>query len=119
MSIRQFLNRGLEFCSHITMHHNIEEQHIFPVLGRKMPLFQKQDLLRAQHKKIHTGLEIMEAYLGGCMSGEKELRLEELKGIMDGFGKVLWQHLDEEVEQLGAENMRKFWTLDEMRRMPM
>ena len=39
--------------------------------------------------------------------------------VLDSFGGVLWQHLDEEVEQLGAENMRRFWTLEEMGRMPM
>jgi hemerythrin-like domain-containing protein len=119
MSIRQFLSGGLQFCSHLNLHHNIEEQHIFPVLARKMPLFQKQDTLLAQHKEIHQGLEKLKAYLEACMSGEKELRLGELKEVMDGFGKVLWQHLDEEVEQLGAENMRKYWTIEEMKRMPM
>lgn len=84
-----------------------------------MPLFQKQDLLVTQHKEIHAGLEKLEKYLADCRTGERELRLDELKVVMDGFGKVLWQHLDEEVEQLGAENMRKFWSLEEMRRMPM
>ena len=54
-----------------------------------------------------------------CRSGERELRLDELKDIMDGFGKVLWTHLDDEVRTLGAENMRKYWTLEEMNTMPM
>jgi hemerythrin-like domain-containing protein len=119
MSIRQFLTTGLELCSSLNLHHNIEEQHFFPLLARKMPLFQKQDLLVTQHKEIHAGLEKLEKYLADCRTGERELRLDELKVVMDGFGKVLWQHLDEEVEQLGAENMRKFWSLEEMRRMPM
>ena len=119
MSIKQFLNAGLDFCSQLTLHHNIEEAHVFPILARKMPLFQMQDLLRAQHKEIHTGLEKLEKYLDDCRNGARELRLEELKDIMEGFGKVLWAHLDEEVEQLGAENMRKFWSIEEMKRMPM
>jgi hemerythrin-like domain-containing protein len=119
MSIKQFLTTGLELCSSLNLHHDIEEKHVFPLLARKMPLFQKQDLLVAQHKEIHAGLEKLEKYLGDCRIGERELRLNELKVVMDGFGKVLWQHLDEEVEQLEAENMRKFWSLEEMRRMPM
>lgn len=119
MSIKQFLTTGLDFCSMLTLHHNIEEQHIFPLLGRKMPLFQKQDTLVAQHKQIHAGLEKLEKYLAECRVGERELRLEELKNVMDGFGTILWAHLDEEVGQLGAENMRKFWSLEEMKRMPM
>lgn len=119
MSIRQFLSLGQQFCHHLTVHHTIEEQHIFPVLAKKMPVFRKELELLNQHKEIHKGLDKLEKYLEECSSGERELRLEELKVIFDGFGKVLWQHLDDEVEQLGAENMRKYWTIEEMRRMPM
>ncbi|KAF2121428.1 hypothetical protein BDV96DRAFT_609499 [Lophiotrema nucula] len=119
LSIRQFLQLGLQFCHQLTMHHTIEEQHVFPVLGRKMPAFKNRDELLAQHQKIHEGLEKLEEYLEACRGGERELRLGELKGVLDGFGKVLWQHLDDEVKQLGAENMRKYWTPEEMRRMPM
>lgn len=42
-----------------------------------------------------------------------------MKFLMDTFGGVLWAHLEDEVRALGAENMRKYWTLEEMRRMPM
>jgi hypothetical protein len=57
--------------------------------------------------------------LKSVKNGEKELELTVLKGKMDSWGKVLWTHLDQEVKTLGAENMRKYWTLEEMRRMPM
>lgn len=119
MSIRRFIYVGLEFCHHLETHHGIEERHVFPMLATKMPAFKKELELLSQHKEIHKGLEKFEAYLEECQSGEKELRLGELKTIMDGFGDVLWKHLDQEVEELGAENMRKYWSLEEMRRMPM
>ncbi|KAF2188361.1 hypothetical protein K469DRAFT_685075 [Zopfia rhizophila CBS 207.26] len=119
MSIRQFLSTGLEFCHHLTMHHTLEENHLFPILAKKMPAFRKELELLSQHKQIHNGLEKMEEYLEACRIGESELRLSELKEILDGFGEVLWQHLDDEVRQLRAENMRKYWSLEEMRRMPM
>lgn len=119
MSIRQFLNMGDEFCHHLTIHHTIEEQHIFPVLARKMPAFKKELQLLTQHKEIHKGLDKFEEYLGKCRSGEKELRLEEMKEVMNTFGTVLWTHLDEEVHELRAENMRKYWSPEEMRRLPM
>jgi len=119
MSIRQFLSLGQQFCHHLTVHHTIEEQHIFPVLAKKMPAFKKELELLSQHKQIHKGLDKLEKYLDECGDGERELRLGELKEILDGFGTVLWQHLDDEVKQLGAENMRKYWSLEEMRRMPM
>jgi hemerythrin-like domain-containing protein len=119
MSIRTYLRTAEELCSHLTTHHTIEERYIFPVLAKKMPAFKKEMELLTQHKAIHEGIEKLEEYVDQCKTGEKELRMGEMKEIMGSFGTVLWTHLDEEVAQLGAENMRKFWTLDEMRRMPM
>ena len=119
MSIRSFLSTGEDFCHHLTVHHTIEEQHIFPVLARKIPAYKKDLQLRTQHKQLHAGLDKFEAYIGQCRSGERELRLGELKEVMDTFGTVLWTHLDDEVRELRAENMRKYWTLEEIRRIPM
>lgn len=93
-------------------------RHIFPILARKMPAFRKELELLTQHKQIHAGMDKLTAYLDECSSGERELRLPELKAVLDTFGTVLWQHLDDEVKELGAENMRKYWTLDEMRKIP-
>lgn len=118
MSIRQFIGMGVEFCHHLDTHHSIEEVHIFPLLAKKMPAFRKELELLTQHKQIHKGMDKMEAYLEKCRGGEEELRLDKLKEIMNGFGEVLWKHLEDEVHELRAENMRKYWTLDEMRRLP-
>jgi hypothetical protein len=76
------------------------------------------ELLR-QHREIHKGMDEFERYLKGCKEGEWELNLGVMRGKMDSWGEVLWKHLDQEVETLGAENMRRYWTLEEMRRMPM
>jgi hemerythrin-like domain-containing protein len=110
---------GLQFCSQLDFHHSIEEQHIFPVLAKKMPEFRKELELLSQHRQIHAGLEKLEKYLEKCRSGEEDMRRDEVKRLMDGFGKVLWTHLDQEVKTLEAANMRKYWSLDEMRRLPM
>ncbi|KAK6584392.1 hypothetical protein PZA11_002616 [Diplocarpon coronariae] len=110
------------FCSHLSTHHAIEEQHIFPVLAQKMPEFKQgknaAELLR-QHEEIHRGMDAFEEYLKRCRSGETELQLSLLKEKMDSWGTVLWAHLDQEVKTLGAENMRRYWTVEEMKRMPM
>jgi hemerythrin-like domain-containing protein len=103
------------------MHHGIEERHIFPVLARKMPKFRKDiesGKMIEQHKVIHKGIDEMNEYFAECQTGVRELRLEQLKEIMDKFGETLWQHLDEEVKELGAENMRKYWKLEELRQIP-
>lgn len=122
MSLKQFLSVGLQLVSHLTAHHSIEEAHIFPVLARKMPEFRAgrnaAELLR-QHREIHKGMDGLEEYLKRCRSGETEFDLRTLKQQMDTWGDILWKHLDQEVKTLGAENMRKYWTLAEMERMPM
>ncbi|TEY18009.1 hypothetical protein BOTCAL_2094g00010 [Botryotinia calthae] len=122
LSLRQFLQIGLSFISHLEAHHGIEEHHIFPVLARKMPEFaagnNAAELLR-QHREIHKGMDVMQEYLEQCRDGETELSLKILGEKMDGFGEVLWKHLDQEVETLGAENMRRYWSREEMRRMQM
>ncbi|OLN95665.1 hypothetical protein CCHL11_04971 [Colletotrichum chlorophyti] len=120
MTLKQFLDTGLQFAQHLTAHHGIEETYVFPMLARRMPEFRagRAELLR-QHKQIHKGLDGFEDYLRRCRSRETELELSVLKEKMDSWGGVLWTHLDQEVETLGAENMRRYWTLEEVRNMPM
>ena len=84
-----------------------------------MPAFEKELELLTQHKQIHEGVEKLEAYLDSAKSGEKDLSMPELKEILDSFGEVLWTHLDDEVKQLSAENMRKYWSASEMKSLPM
>lgn len=83
-----------------------------------MPAFQKELELLTQHKQIHQGMDKMEDYVDGCKTGKRDLRMDELKAIMDSFRDVLWSHLDDEVTQLGADNMRKYWSLEEVKRLP-
>ncbi|KAJ3571857.1 hypothetical protein NP233_g3478 [Leucocoprinus birnbaumii] len=117
MSLRQFLAFSLDFCAMLNMHHGIEERHIFPNLARRMPAFRNNDLMKTQHKEIHAGLDKLQKWLEECKTGEREFRASEMLDIMDSFNDVLWKHLDEEVVQLGAENMRKYWTIEEIDRL--
>ncbi|KAL4886874.1 hypothetical protein BJY04DRAFT_176741 [Aspergillus karnatakaensis] len=124
MTLKQFLSVGIHFAEHLEVHHNIEETYIFPFLARKMPEFQNgkgkraAELLR-QHREIHKGLDGFKEYLEKCSSGEDELRLDVLREKMEGWKDVLWNHLDQEVKTLGAENMRRYWTKEEMAMIPM
>ncbi|PYI27393.1 hypothetical protein BP00DRAFT_300485, partial [Aspergillus indologenus CBS 114.80] len=116
---KALIARGLEFCHHLTMHHTIEERHIFPVLARRMPEFRRELSLVGQHAVIHRGMEALEAYLEGCRRGERDLERGEVRRLLEGFGAVLFAHLDEEVEALRAENMRRYWSEREMGGLPM
>lgn len=114
MSLRSFLHQGLQLCRQLTMHHTIEEQYFFPPLAERMPAFAQNDHLISQHELIHEGLVKLEEYLDECRGGIRELRLPELKEVLDTFGEVLWAHLDDEVRMLGAENMRRYWSKEEV-----
>ena len=125
MSLKQYIGEGLQFISYLTTHHTIEETYIFPVLAKKMPEFQpggkgkRAAELLQQHKAIHEGMEVMEEYLRQSRNGEVDFSMPVLKAKMDTWGAVLWKHLDQEVEALGAENVRKYWTIEEVRKIPM
>ncbi|KAJ5680300.1 hypothetical protein N7536_011439 [Penicillium majusculum] len=118
MSIKGYLNLCLEFCENLEAHHQIEEIRVFPFLATRMPAFANHDKLIAQHKVIHKGLAKLESYAQNCLQGRTDLRWNELKGILDVFGTTIWEHLDDEVRQLGAEETRKYWSAHEMTRMP-
>jgi hemerythrin-like domain-containing protein len=113
MSLKAFISTGMSLIQHLNGHHSIEEAHVFPHLARKMPEFKggrnAAELIR-QHREIHKGLEILEEYLQSVRSGDRPLELSVMKEKMevDGWGDVLWTHLDQEVKTLGAENMRKY-----------
>ncbi|KAI6359293.1 hypothetical protein MCOR25_007129 [Pyricularia grisea] len=130
MSLRQFIDTGLTFVRQLTMHHNIEEELLYPQLAVRMDEFRNQDgkkggskpnrkqseLIR-QHRLIHEGMDRFEDYLTECRRGQLDFDMATLKTKMDDWNDVLWLHLDAEVETLKAENMRKYWTLSEIRRL--
>ncbi|GKZ24776.1 hypothetical protein AbraIFM66951_002004 [Aspergillus brasiliensis] len=125
LTVRQFIAEGLRFTDHLETHHGIEETYIFPYLAKKMPEFrtgrggrQSAELLR-QHREIHHGLEKLREYLSRCSHEEEDLDLRVLRGKLEGWREVLWTHLDQEVKTLGAENMRRYWSKEEMARIPM
>ena len=82
-----------------------------------MPAFRAEAEALKQHEQIHEGLEGMEKYLQECRKGERGFKREELRGLMERWGGVLWKHMDAEVWELGAERMRAYWSLEEMKGM--
>ncbi|KAL2271938.1 hypothetical protein VTJ83DRAFT_1309 [Remersonia thermophila] len=142
MSLKQFLDEGLNLVHYLEMHHSIEETYLYPLLARKMPEFratappsaggpasagkgkrlkgkgkEECELIR-QHREIHDGMDQMAEYLKKCKSKECEFEMGVLKEKMEGWGEVLLKHLDDEVKELGAEKMRRYWTAAEMKSFP-
>ncbi|KAH8803514.1 hypothetical protein F5884DRAFT_682357 [Xylogone sp. PMI_703] len=114
MSDQGMIQLGLNFCRSLEGHHRAEERVVYPVLAPRMPAFREGSNLLLQHEEVHAGLEKMRSLLNNFESGEKEFSLQEIKACMDGYHEVLWQHMDEEVEQLSPIEMMGYWTIDEM-----
>lgn len=110
---------SMSFIQHLTVHHDIEEMHIFPVLATRMDEFKPGSAPLEQHKGIHAGLDKLEVYMKDVKKGKIDLEREKVRGILDTFGTVLWSHLEDEVKALGAQNMSKYWKKEEIARLPM
>jgi hypothetical protein len=148
MTPEVFIDRILEWCKALDSHHKLEEEHVFPKLAVKMPVFKNegpstadlklgkdafdnmvkgdpkasevdQGYIHEQHRQIHAGLDLLHDYVKAWKTDRKsDVKWNEIKSMMDSFGGILWKHMNEEVELLGAANMRKYWTLDEMKTLP-
>lgn len=118
LTLKQLVRAGLDFGDHLTAHHGIEERLMFPVLAKRMPEFdpRRGDLVQ-QHKKIHKGLDGLQAYLRSVQQGDEALEAGALKQKMESWGTVLWEHLDAEVKTLGGDNMAKYWSKEDMMTM--
>ena len=131
----QYIQEGLFFIDMLCSHHAVEERSLFPLLGQKMPEFRlpnhpngtRQDvaedadeatrragILIRHHHQIHKGMEEFQMYLRTCSKSPETLDWERLHRQMDTWGGVLWEHLHLEVETLRAENMRKYWAVEEL-----
>lgn len=62
-------------------------------------------------EQIHAGLDAYAAYLSKCRQMPSTFKAGELCEIMASFEKILFQHLDEEVESLKGERERMPATL--------
>ncbi|KAJ7680374.1 hemerythrin/HHE cation-binding motif-containing protein [Mycena polygramma] len=126
LSLTLFLQKATQLNSHLTMHHTIEERHIFPILAKRMPEFstETEHAHIDSHKGIHKGLDEL-ATLVHKFKKEPSTYCKfsqtptEMRACLDGFRDVLFTHLDEEVNDLRGENMKKYWTLEELEAIPM
>ncbi|KAF5532680.1 neutrophil cytosol factor 2 [Fusarium phyllophilum] len=116
--------QGIQFVDNLEGHHGIEERYIFPILAEKMPEFRTDtgdeaaaELLQ-QHEEIHSGMTAMREYLIACRYGDTEFQFKTLKERMDSWGETLLKHLNQEVKVLGAESMRRYWTIEEIAEFP-
>ncbi|KAJ6606039.1 hemerythrin/HHE cation-binding motif-containing protein [Mycena vulgaris] len=121
LSLTLYLEMAKRLNSHLTMHHTIEERHIFPILAKRMPEFstETEDGHIDSHKGIHKGIDELAALVAKYKTQPSTYSPTEMRACLDGFREVLFVHLDEEVNDLRGENMKKYWTLEELESIPM
>ena len=117
MNLRSFLRTARDLERHLHGHHTIEERFIFPLLAQRMPEFKVEHI--AEHNFMHAQLDRYAAYLDGVMAEPSKYNPDDLRRIMAELGPILFYHLDAEVETLRADNLRRYYTLAEVRTLPM
>jgi hypothetical protein len=107
---------------------------VFPLLAKRMTEFRANERHKNSHKLIHDGLDRLEAVVHEFRLTPSSYSPGKMRETLDSFREPLYTHLAEEVyvtkpsgciksdqlgfsRDLGAENMRKYWTLQEINRM--
>ncbi|KAI0076109.1 hypothetical protein K474DRAFT_1663355 [Panus rudis PR-1116 ss-1] len=119
LNLGLFLRNIEQFRKHLTTHHTIEETYIFPLLAKRMPAFREDDEHIKSHHAIHEGLEKLGELVHKWKVDPTSYSPQELKDSLDSWREVLFRHLDQEVKDLSGENMRRYWTLEEVDKLPM
>ncbi|KAJ1304764.1 hypothetical protein OPQ81_005902 [Rhizoctonia solani] len=119
MSLPAYLQMVMEFHDHLDTHHSIEETYVFPVLAQKMPSFANNERHKNSHKVIHGGLDKLKDLVTGWKAEPTTFSPTTLRSCLDEFKPPLFKHLEEEVRDLSAENLKKYYTLEEVDRLPM
>ncbi|CAA7261621.1 unnamed protein product [Cyclocybe aegerita] len=120
LSLAHYLETAKTMNHHLTMHHAIEERYVFPILTKKMPQFAKENegAHIISHQGIHEGLVKLEKLVDKWTDEPATYSPEEMRDCLDSFRDVLFHHLDEEVEDLRGENLKKYFTLQEVTALP-
>jgi len=117
MTLPMFLRKIFAWKRHLETHHAIEERFFFPILAKRMPAFADDEQHKKSHEDIHKGLEELGTHLKTWTGTPTTYSPETLRKCLDSFGDVLLRHLKEEVQDLRAENMKKYWKLEEVDRI--
>ncbi|KAG9221086.1 hypothetical protein CCMSSC00406_0005475 [Pleurotus cornucopiae] len=103
-SLSYYLNAAQGMKTHLTTHHTIEERYIFPTLGKRMPAF----------ADTPDGLDALAELLNKYRRDQTTYSPSEMRECLDSFREVLFKHLDQEVQDLRGENLRKYFSMKEI-----
>ncbi|KAF9566727.1 hypothetical protein CPC08DRAFT_703693 [Agrocybe pediades] len=119
LPLARYLDKVTALNHHLTMHHTIEERHLFPILAKTMPQFAADDGEHlASHHGIHEGLERLQKLVRTWKDSPSTYSPTEMRECLDSFRDVLFKHLDQEVEDLRGENLKKYIKLEDLESLP-
>ncbi|BGP22993.1 hypothetical protein Rt10032_c16g5688 [Rhodotorula toruloides] len=117
MTVRDFMRLSDDFTKHLEFHHGIEEQHIFPILAKRMPQF--RDDHQEEHDTIHEGMDSLKSLTKRLKVEPNLYSPDEFRKNLASWGPILFYHLDAEVASLKPDVLRRYWTLAEVKQLPM
>ncbi|TEB37659.1 hypothetical protein FA13DRAFT_927189 [Coprinellus micaceus] len=103
LSLASFVQLINDLIHHLTMHHTIEEQTLFPILGKRMSQFAERESRGEHiesHRQIHDGLDTLSELTRKWTSGPSTYSPSDLRMCLDSFREVLFRHLDDECRVL-------------------
>ncbi|GAA6001151.1 hypothetical protein JCM10207_007433 [Rhodosporidiobolus poonsookiae] len=117
LSVSDFMDVAEDFLRHLEGHHGIEERYIFPVLSKRMPQF--ADDHQEEHDTIHEGMHKLELLISKYRTDPSSYSPTDFRAHLASWGPVLFYHLDAEVQSLKPDILRRYWSLEEVKRLPM
>lgn len=125
--LQRIMQRLLQLCQHLDMHHMIEEAHIFPVLARRIAAFKKDAEHHGEHAQMHAALIELEKYASKLLrelhssSARDRAQIDALFDpdaftvLLKRLETALFPHLQAEEENISAANLIKYGvTRDEL-----
>ncbi|KAJ7126069.1 hypothetical protein C8R44DRAFT_874446 [Mycena epipterygia] len=99
-----FLGYCRAWASSIVGHHDSEEEVLFPFLSQKLDFASELE----QHVVVAEGLTNIIKYIDQSLADHSAFDSAKLKDMMETLAGPLFEHLDEEVEDLAPEKMKVF-----------
>lgn len=92
----------------LAIHHDSEEETIFPAVEEMAGERGIMATNVAQHHAFHGGIEALLAYTKTVLDGEQPYNGRRIVELIDAFGAVLIEHLTDEIQTL--LDLRRFGT---------
>lgn len=95
-----FLNYAKSITELIHLHHQGEEDYVFPAIEKAtgVPGIMADEI--DQHRGFEKGLEEFELYVNAAIEGTEKYDGEKTRRLIDGFMPILREHLADEIATL-------------------